>query len=122
MHGRTILRLASLCLHPFIAQKRFLFLARIALCCAADMRSDVQEIFKLTPHNKQVMMFSATLDKDMRAVCKKFMNEVRRAARAGPWPARACYGPNPRFWSQQQRLRRRQRRACAGHIPGATAS
>ena len=26
-----------------------------------DMRADVQQIFKLTPHEKQVMMFSATL-------------------------------------------------------------
>mmetsp|Transcript_578 Transcript_578/g.2297 ORF Transcript_578/g.2297 Transcript_578/m.2297 type:complete len:462 (-) Transcript_578:108-1493(-) len=40
-----------------------------------DMRSDVQEIFKLTPHDKQVMMFSATLSKDIRAVCKKFMSD-----------------------------------------------
>jgi ATP-dependent RNA helicase UAP56/SUB2 len=41
-----------------------------------DMRKDVQEIFKLTPHDKQVMMFSATLSKDMRPVCKKFMQDV----------------------------------------------
>lgn len=41
------------------------------------MRSDVQAIFKETPHDKQVMMFSATLAKDIRAVCKKFMNKVR---------------------------------------------
>eukprot|EP00160_Parvularia_atlantis_P014283 Unigene345_Nuclearia_a/m.1195 Unigene345_Nuclearia_a/g.1195 ORF Unigene345_Nuclearia_a/g.1195 Unigene345_Nuclearia_a/m.1195 type:complete len:339 (-) Unigene345_Nuclearia_a:96-1112(-) len=40
----------------------------------ADMRSDVQEIFMATPHNKQVMMFTATLSKDMRAICKKFMH------------------------------------------------
>ena len=40
-----------------------------------DMRSDVQEIFKLTPHDKQVMMFSATLSKEIRAVCKKFMSD-----------------------------------------------
>ncbi|WZN64226.1 DEAD-box ATP-dependent RNA helicase [Chloropicon roscoffensis] len=40
-----------------------------------DMRSDVQEIFKLTPHDKQVMMFSATLSKDIRGVCKKFMSD-----------------------------------------------
>eukprot|EP00244_Chara_vulgaris_P008587 TRINITY_DN342_c0_g1_i3.p1 TRINITY_DN342_c0_g1~~TRINITY_DN342_c0_g1_i3.p1 ORF type:complete len:429 (-),score=95.29 TRINITY_DN342_c0_g1_i3:1613-2899(-) len=40
-----------------------------------DMRRDVQEIFKLTPHDKQVMMFSATLSKDIRPVCKKFMQE-----------------------------------------------
>lgn len=41
------------------------------------MRADIQEIFKLTPHDKQVMMFSATLSQDMRAVCKKFMSNVR---------------------------------------------
>ncbi|KAJ8672483.1 hypothetical protein QAD02_003742 [Eretmocerus hayati] len=38
-----------------------------------DMRSDVQEIFRKTPHTKQVMMFSATLSGDIRFVCKKFM-------------------------------------------------
>ena len=41
-----------------------------------DMRADVQEIFKMTPHDKQVMMFSATLSKDVRPVCKKFMQDV----------------------------------------------
>ena len=69
-----------------------------------DMRRDVQEIFKATPHEKQVkrwldvgtnekqkekpyayasegairaqvMMFSATLSEDMRSVCKKFMQD-----------------------------------------------
>merc|ERR1712038_1131125 len=40
-----------------------------------DMRRDVQEIFKFTPHEKQVMMFSATLNKDIRLVCKKFMQD-----------------------------------------------
>ena len=38
-----------------------------------DMRSDVQEIFKATPHDKQVMMFSATLSKEIRPVVRKFM-------------------------------------------------
>ncbi|KAG1828680.1 P-loop containing nucleoside triphosphate hydrolase protein [Suillus fuscotomentosus] len=38
-----------------------------------DMRRDVQEIFRATPHHKQVMMFSATLAKEIRATCKKFM-------------------------------------------------
>ncbi|KAK0526425.1 Suppressor of the cold-sensitive snRNP biogenesis mutant brr1-1 [Tilletia horrida] len=38
-----------------------------------DMRRDVQEIFRSTPHNKQVMMFSATLSKEVRPTCKKFM-------------------------------------------------
>lgn len=41
------------------------------------MRRDVQEIFKMTPQEKQVMMFSATLPKELRVVCKKFMQEVR---------------------------------------------
>eukprot|EP00842_Homolaphlyctis_polyrhiza_P004471 jgi/Hompol1/5024/HPOL_004129-RA len=38
-----------------------------------DMRKDVQDIFRATPHHKQVMMYSATLSKDVRPVCKKFM-------------------------------------------------
>jgi ATP-dependent RNA helicase UAP56/SUB2 len=37
------------------------------------MRRDVQDIFRATPHHKQVMMFSATLSKETRPVCKKFM-------------------------------------------------
>jgi len=40
-----------------------------------DMRRDVQEIFRSTPHEKQVMMFSATLSKEVRPVCKKFMQD-----------------------------------------------
>jgi ATP-dependent RNA helicase UAP56/SUB2 len=42
---------------------------------ALDMRADVQDIFKMTPHDKQVMMFTATLSKELRALCKKFMND-----------------------------------------------
>ena len=38
-----------------------------------DMRRDVQDIFRNTPHQKQVMMFSATLSQEIRPVCKKFM-------------------------------------------------
>ncbi|CAH1757216.1 12902_t:CDS:2 [Entrophospora sp. SA101] len=34
---------------------------------------DVQAIFRKTPHSKQVMMFSATLSKEIRPICKKFM-------------------------------------------------
>ncbi|CAE1292654.1 DDX39B [Acanthosepion pharaonis] len=41
----------------------------------ANMRKDVQEIFRNTPHEKQVMMFSATLSKEIRPVCKKFMQD-----------------------------------------------
>jgi len=40
-----------------------------------DMRRDVQEIFRATPHEKQVMMFTATLSKEIRPVCKKFMQD-----------------------------------------------
>jgi len=38
-----------------------------------DMRGDVQQIFKATPHNKQVMMFSATMSTDVKGICRKFM-------------------------------------------------
>ena len=44
--------------------------------CLEDvrMRRDVQEIFMATPRTKQVMMFSATMSEEMRAVARKFMN------------------------------------------------
>jgi len=42
---------------------------------ALDMRRDVQEIFKKTPREKQVMFFSATLSPEIRIVCKKFMQD-----------------------------------------------
>lgn len=48
------------------------------------MRRDVQEIFRLTPHEKQCMMFSATLSKEIRPVCRKFMQDVSRARQ---WPS-----------------------------------
>jgi len=41
-----------------------------------SMRRDVQRIFTLTPHDKQVLMFSATLDKNIRPVCLKFCQDV----------------------------------------------
>ena len=68
------------------------------------MRRDVQEIFRSTPHEKQVMMFSATLSKEIRPVCKKFMQDVRTTRidttstsskpspseqNKSPWPAAA---------------------------------
>merc|ERR1719324_1646029 len=40
-----------------------------------DMRGDVQKIFLETPKKKQVMMFSATMTKETRDVCKKFMTD-----------------------------------------------
>jgi len=42
---------------------------------ALDMRKDVQEIFRATPHQKQVMMFTATMSKEIRPVCKKFCQD-----------------------------------------------
>jgi hypothetical protein len=46
------------------------------LLAEVDMRRDVQAIFKATPHDKQVMMFSATLDKEVRPICRKFCQNV----------------------------------------------
>ncbi|XP_064870907.1 ATP-dependent RNA helicase DDX39A-like [Oncorhynchus nerka] len=43
--------------------------------CDLNMRCDVQDIFRLTPHEKQCMMFSATLSKEIRPVCRKFMQD-----------------------------------------------
>jgi len=40
-----------------------------------DMRRDVQQIFVETPKKKQVMMFSATMSSETRALCKKFMQD-----------------------------------------------
>jgi len=40
-----------------------------------DMRKDVQQIFMATPKKKQVMMFSATMTKESRELCKKFMQD-----------------------------------------------
>jgi ATP-dependent RNA helicase UAP56/SUB2 len=40
-----------------------------------DMRSQVQKIFLKTPHEKQVMMYSATMIGEVRTVCKKFMHD-----------------------------------------------
>jgi ATP-dependent RNA helicase UAP56/SUB2 len=40
----------------------------------ADMRRQVQTIFYQTPVEKQVMMFSATIEGELRGICKKFMH------------------------------------------------
>ena len=45
------------------------------LLAELDMRRDVQTIFMATPHEKQVMMYSATLDKEIRPVCRKFCQD-----------------------------------------------
>jgi ATP-dependent RNA helicase UAP56/SUB2 len=41
-----------------------------------DMRTQVQGVFRRTPHNKQVMMFSATLPSEIRPICHKFTKNV----------------------------------------------
>lgn len=41
------------------------------------MRGDCQLIFRETPHNKQVMLFSATLPPEIRPVCKLFTNNPK---------------------------------------------
>lgn len=48
------------------------FLLAMKPKCHLEMRRDVQNIFKMTPHEKQVMLFSATLSKETRPVCRKF--------------------------------------------------
>lgn len=40
-----------------------------------DMRRDVQEVYVKTPRQKQVMMFSATMPKEIRETAKKFMQK-----------------------------------------------
>ena len=50
----------------------------------------MQEIFKATPHDKQVMMFSATLSAEVRPVCKKFMTDVCPSPARPPSFARRC--------------------------------
>jgi len=39
------------------------------------MRTDIQNIFLGTPHEKQVMMFSGTMKEDDKVLCKKFMQD-----------------------------------------------
>ncbi|XBW35074.1 hypothetical protein QEN19_000637 [Hanseniaspora menglaensis] len=37
------------------------------------MRRDVQEIFRQTPREKQTMMFTATLNDEMKPICRRFL-------------------------------------------------
>jgi ATP-dependent RNA helicase UAP56/SUB2 len=57
--------------------KRFILDECDSLLQNLDIRADVQQIFKHTPKEKQVMLFSATIDKDMRNVARKFAKDVR---------------------------------------------
>jgi len=40
-----------------------------------DMRKDVQQVFFACPVDKQVMMYSATMDKELKPILKKFAQE-----------------------------------------------
>jgi len=42
-----------------------------------DMRKQVQNIFVQTPHNKQVMMFSATISQESKIICRKFTKNAK---------------------------------------------
>eukprot|EP01104_Vermistella_antarctica_P004089 TRINITY_DN145_c0_g1_i1.p1 TRINITY_DN145_c0_g1~~TRINITY_DN145_c0_g1_i1.p1 ORF type:complete len:396 (+),score=153.05 TRINITY_DN145_c0_g1_i1:1225-2412(+) len=55
--------------------KRFILDECDKMLESLDMRRSVQNIFRATPHSKQVMMFSATLSDEIRPVCKKFMHD-----------------------------------------------
>jgi superfamily II DNA/RNA helicase len=55
--------------------KRFILDECDSLLQNLDIRADVQAIFKHTPKEKQVMLFSATIDKDMRTVARKFAKD-----------------------------------------------
>lgn len=37
------------------------------------VRADIQNIFVRTPFNKQTMMFSATMSKEAKDTCRKFL-------------------------------------------------
>jgi ATP-dependent RNA helicase UAP56/SUB2 len=52
--------------------KRFILDECDQMLESVDMRSDVQKIFMQTPREKQVLLFSATMSKDIRPICKKF--------------------------------------------------
>ena len=44
-----------------------------------DIPRDVQDSFRVTPHEEQVMMLNVTLSKDIRLVCKKFLQDVSKS-------------------------------------------
>ena len=54
---------------PFVLDECDRMLAEVG------MRNDVQTIFRACPHEKQVMMYSATLEKEIRPICRKFCQD-----------------------------------------------
>jgi len=67
--GGPVLRLEGL--------KRFIIDECDNMLDQIDMRKQVQDIFKKTPHTKQVMMFSATISDGSKAVCRKFTKNAQ---------------------------------------------
>lgn len=52
--------------------KRFVLDECDSLLSTTSMRDQVQKIFRACPHEKQVMMFTATLDKEVKPVAQRF--------------------------------------------------
>lgn len=95
------------------------------------MRRDVQEIFRMTPHEKQVMMFSATLSKEIRPVCRKFMQDVNTLLPSlPPLPARCLLPFRALFLQTPLSFKRQEGGMCPPgsddslkrHIEAETAS
>ena len=63
---------------------------------AVDMRRQVMKVFMKTPPQKQVMMYSATIDDKIRPICHKSLQDVslvfpaHSSAARCPLPQRAC--------------------------------
>jgi len=58
--------------------KRFILDECDEILKQTDMRGDVQAIFAQTPYEKQVMMFTATMSKEILPVCRKFTVDVSK--------------------------------------------
>jgi len=72
--GRVLQLASDKDILPFKNVKYFILDECDKMLESVEMRKDVQDIFKKTPHDKQVMMFSATLSDQIRPICKKFMH------------------------------------------------
>lgn len=85
-----------------------------------DMRRDVQEIFRMTPHEKQVMMFSATLSKEIRPVCRKFMQDVNTLLPSlPPLPARCLLPLRALLLQTPLSFRRQEGGSCPSGSDGS---
>jgi len=71
-------RVMDLCEKKFLdlSHVKFFVLDECDKVLEPDMRKAVQKIFIATPTNKQVMMFTATLSKELRESAKNFMHDA----------------------------------------------